>query len=310
MHMENNTILEVKNVSVLMKDRFLVQDASFSLEKGSCLGIIGEDQSGKTSLIKAISGSLPISDGQVLFDGVDIQENPDVLKEISICLDPPVFFKYQSVYDNISFLLSLTGTVNRKKIMAVLDRFHLSSKKNKKVYSLSYYEKKLMALALAFITEPTLLILDEPFKNLPEGSIRTIDMYLEELRSKGVTLILTSQNFEQLEDECDNYLFMQDRKVVNILAASECEEKSDIKPYAFIKVKYPHYCGKLIMENFNLKVKLLGQKVVFEANEDTTAEIVKFFTKAKLSVYSAGYLTRKSEKIFANLAPYFKEDKQ
>ena len=308
--MENNTILEVKNVSVLMKDRFLVQDASFSLEKGSCLGIIGEDQSGKTSLIKAISGSLPISDGQVLFDGVDIQESPDVLKNINICLDPPVFFKYQSVYDNISFLLSLAGDVSRKKIMAVLDRFHLSSKKNKKVYSLSYYEKKLMALALAFITEPTLLILDEPFKNLPEVSIRTIDMYLEELRSKGVTLILTSQNFEQLEDECDNYLFMQDRKVVNILSASECEEKSDIKPFAFVKVKYPHYCGKLIMENFNLKVKLLGQKVVFEANEDTTAEIVKFFTKTKLSVYSAGYLTRKSEKIFANLAPYFKEDKQ
>ena len=166
-----------------------------------------------------------------------------------------------------------------------------------------------MALALAFITEPTLLILDEPFKNLPDSSIKIIDRYLDELKSKGVTLILTSKTYDQIEDDCDNYLFMQDRKIVNILTAKECEEKTVVKSCAFIQVKYPHYCGKLVMENFNLKVKLLGQKVVFEANEDTTAEIVKFFTKAKLSVYNAGYLSRKSEKIFANLAPYFKEER-
>ena len=61
--MENENLLEVKNVSVLMKDRFLVQDASFSLKKGSCLGIVGEDGSGKTSLIKAIAGAIAISDG-------------------------------------------------------------------------------------------------------------------------------------------------------------------------------------------------------------------------------------------------------
>lgn len=307
--MENENILEVKNVSVLMKDRFLVQDASFSLKKGSCLGIVGEDGSGKTSLIKAISGAIAISDGQILFDETDIQSNPDVLKQINISLDPPVFFKYQTVYDNLSFLISLTQEVSKREIMSVLDRFHLASKKNKKIYTLSYYEKKLMALALAFITKPKLLILDEPFKNLPKASIRIIDRYLEELKSEGVTLIITSKNFEQLEDECENYLFMQDRKVVNILSAKECEEKSDIKPFAFIKVKYPHYCGKLIAENFNLNVKILGKRVVFEANEDTTAEIVKFFTKSKLAVYQAGYLTKKSEKIFANLAPYFKEER-
>lgn len=307
--MENKNILEVKNLSVLMKDRFLVQDASFSLKKGSCLGIVGENRSGKTSLIKAISGSLPISDGQVIFDGQDIQENPEVLRQISISLDPPVFFKFQTVMENITFLSSLFGDVDKKKILAVLDRLHLSGKKNKRVLFLSYYEKKLMTLALAFINEPKLLILDEPFKSIPAASAKIIDLYLEELRAQGTTLILTSKNYEQIEEECDAYMFMQDRKVISILSEKECSEKSEIKPFAFVEVKFPHYCGKLIMENFNLDVKLLGKKVVFEATEDVTAEIVKFFTKAKISIYKAGYLTRKSEKIFSNLAPYFKEEK-
>lgn len=306
--MENEDILVVENVSVLMKDRFLVQDASFTLKKGKCLGIVGEDQSGKTSLIKTISGSLPISDGNVFFDGQDIQQNPEILREIGICLDPPVFFKFQSVMENICYLSSLYGNLDKNKITNVLGKFHLLDKKNKKVLFLSYYERKLMALALAFINQPKLMILDEPFKSLPIASAKTISLYIEELQSKGTTIIMTSQNYEQIEDECDEYMFMQDRKIIDILTQKECEKQSGVRPFAFVKVKYPHYCGKLIIEHFNMRVKILGKRVIFEADEDTTAEIVKFFTKSKLVIYGAGYLTRKSEKIFANLAPYFKEE--
>lgn len=306
--MENEIILEVKNLSVLIKDRFLVQDASFSLKKGSCLGIVGEDQSGKTSLIKTISGSLPISDGTVIFDGKDIKENPEAIRNIGICLDPPVFFKFQSVMDNMIYLSSLAGTTDKEKINRVLEKFHLENKKKKKVLHLSYYEKKLMALALAFVNEPKLLILDEPFKSLPLKSAKTIARYIEELLQKGTTVIITSRNYEQIEDECDEYIFMQDRKITKILNQKECEKYSKTKPCAFIKVKYPHYCGKLVINNFHLKVKILGKRVVFEADESTTAEVVRFFTKAKLPVYGAGYLTRKSEKIFASLTPFFKEE--
>lgn len=307
--MENQNILIVEHLSVLIKERFLVKDVSFSMSKGECLGIVGEDGSGKSSLIKAITGSLPISDGVVKIDNVDIKENSSILNQVGICLDPPVFFKFQSVIENMEYLCALSGHNDKNKILDVLEKFNLFDKRKKKVFSLSYYERKLMALALAFINEPKLLILDEPFKSLPIKSIQTLRYYVQQLREKGTTIIITSRNYDSLEEQCDRYMFMVDRQVKEILDRKDCEKYSTLKTYAFVSVKYPHYCGKLIAENFDMKVKLFGNKVLFDANEDTTAEIVRFFTKNKLSVYGAGYLNRKGEKILANLAPYFKENK-
>lgn len=306
--MENEIVLRVENLSVLIKERFLVKDASFSMAKGDCLGIVGEDGSGKTSLIKTITGSLPISDGKVQICGQDIQEHPEVLFKTAISLDPPVFFKFQTLMQNMEYLCALSGHFDRQKVLNVLNKFHLADKMKKKVLFMSYYEKKLMALALAFINEPTLLILDEPFKSLPVANVQNIKRYIQELRENGTTLIITSKNYDGIEDMCDNYMFMADRKITEILPRKECEKYSTAKTFAFVSVKYPHYCGKLIKNEFNLDVKLFGKKVLFEADEDTTAEVVKFLTKSKLAVYSAGYLNRKSEKILANLAPYFKEN--
>lgn len=306
--MDEQKVLVVDDLSILIKERFLVKNVSFSLDQGNVLGIVGEDKSGKTSLIKALVGSMPISDGKIYIYGQDIQENPGVLNEVGICLDPPVFFKFQSVLENIKYLSSLTGKYNKQKVFDVLEKFHLKDKANKKVKALSFYERKLMALALAFINEPKLLILDEPFKSLPVKSIQKIGDYIQELREKGISIIMTAKKYDSLENRCDLYMFMADRHIVEILPRKDCEKYSNSRTYAFVEVKYPHYCGKLIMQQFGFKVKLMGKRVLFEADEEKTADIVKFFTRNKLSVYGAGYINSKSERIFASLTPYFKEN--
>ena len=88
--MEN--ILQVENLSVIIKERFLVKNVSFSVQSGECVAIIGEDGSGKTSLMKAITGSLPISEGTIYFNNQNITFSRQNLQNIGISLDPPVFF--------------------------------------------------------------------------------------------------------------------------------------------------------------------------------------------------------------------------
>lgn len=303
-----NKILEVKNLTVMIKERFLVKNASFSMNEGECLGIVGEDKSGKTSLLKAISGSLPITDGYVFVDNKDIMKDSKILSEISICLDPPVFFKFQSVMGNMEYLSLLKKNVTRGQIIQVLNQFGLAHKMKRKVLWLSYYEKKLMALALAFLTKPKILLLDEPFKGLPADKIAHLKENINLISAQGTSVVISSRILEHLEDVCDNFIFMEDRKIKEILTAKECQKFSSNHTYAFVSVKYPNYCGKLIIENFNLDVKIYGNKVLFLADEDETAEIVKFFTQKRIAVRKAGYLNRKSEKIFADLAPLFKED--
>lgn len=308
--MSENKILVVKDLTVLIKDRFLVKNINFSMESGECYGLIGEDKSGKTSLLKAIIGSLPISSGNVVVDGKDTIEHSEILKEVSICLDPPMFFKYQTIYENFKFLSGLNDKIDKESIIKVLNKFNLAHKLKTRVLFLSYYEKKLMALALAFLTKPKLLLLDEPFKALPPDSVDEIKKYIEEIRQQGTSVIISSRNLESIEDICDKFIFMENKEIKEILTNNQCHKFDTNKTYAFVSVKYPHYTGKLIIEKFNLKVKLLDNKVLFEADEDTVADIVKFITSNKIAIYKAGYLSKKSEKIFANLAPYYKEDEQ
>ena len=305
--MEN--VIEAKNLSVIIKDRFLVKNVYLTLKKGECVGVLGEDKSGKTSLIKAISGSLPIAPGQAFILGEDIYYNKKVLTKVSTCFDPPMFFKYQTVMDNMKYISSLSENNSKEKIIQTLKMFGIEKIKKTRIMFLPYYQKKLMALALAFLTEPEILLLDEPYKNLPPEPLKIVKNAIKAAQKKVTTIIITSQNIEQLENDCDRFVFMEERAIKSILDSSTVEEITDKNSYAFIKVKYPHYVGKLLIDNFKIKVKILGRRVLFNANEEETAKMVRFITKQNLAVYGAGYVTRKAEKIFAELTPYFKEEK-
>ncbi len=303
-------ILEVKNLTVMMRNMFLVKNVSFTMKKGECLGIVGENKSGKTSLIKAISGGLQISDGYVLLNGKDITVYPELVHKINVCLDPPSFFRHQTVKSNLEYLYFLSGHTQKNKVVEILKRFKLENKINTKVKDLSYFEKKLMSLALAFITKPTLLILDEPFKTLPEDLVTMVKHYINLVKQQGTHVIICGHKLEQIQDLCDRYLFMAERELKDILNNEQCEKLSQNQNFAFIWVKYPHYSGKLVMENYGLKVKILGHRILFEANEELTADIVRFLTQNKISIHRAGYFNRKAEEIFASLTPYFKEERE
>ncbi|MBE7075674.1 MAG: ABC transporter ATP-binding protein [Clostridiales bacterium] len=300
-------ILEVINLSVLIKDRFLVKNVSFSLEQGQCLAIVGEDRSGKTSVIKAITGSLPVTEGQIYFDGNDETKNTAHLKNVGVCLDPPVFFKYQSVYENLTYLTRFNDKLSKSDIVEALRKVGLAHKAKTKVLFLSYYEKKLMSLALAFLFQPKLLLLDEPFKNLPEDYCKMIKNHLKTLQLSGTSILISTQNLELVEDIAEKFILMENRQIREILDNKECENYLSDKNFAFVQVKYPNYVGKIVFEKFDLRVKLLGNKVLFDADEDQTAKIVKHLTLNKIPIFKAGFLNKKTEQIFANLTPYFKE---
>ena len=113
-----------------------------------------------------------------------------------------------------------------------------------------------------------------------------------------------------MEDFCDGFIFMENRSVVKVLSKEECDRLKEGPTYAFVEVKQPNYAGKLVSENFDLKVKLYENKVLFDANEDETAKIVRFLSKNQIEIYKAGFFNKKAEKIFANFAPYFKGEEK
>ena len=166
-----------------------------------------------------------------------------------------------------------------------------------------------MSLALAFLTKPKLLLLDEPFKSLSKKQCEIVKSQIKKLQEQGTAVVISTCTLEDVSDICSKYYFMENRQITKTVENTDVVEYLTDKEMAFVEVKYPHYVGKMIIESFNLHVKLLGNKVVFDADEDTLAKIVVELSGSKITVFKAGYLNSYAEKVLASLTPYFKEAK-
>ena len=302
------TILDIENLSVIIKERYLVKNVSLSVDEGEAIALVGGDGSGKTSLLKTITHSLPITEGNIFVCGRNVTEK-ESYSNVGISLDPPVFFKFQTVFNNLAYLTKISGNFDKIGILDALKAVGLERRAKVLVLFLSYAEKKLMSLALAFLTKPKLLLLDEPFKSLSKKQCEIVKSQIKKLQEQGTAVVISTCTLEDVSDICSKYYFMENRQITKTVENTDVVEYLTDKEMAFVEVKYPHYVGKMIIESFNLHVKLLGNKVVFDTDEDTLAKIVIELSGSKITVFKAGYLNSYAEKVLASLTPYFKEAK-
>lgn len=302
------TILDIENLSVIIKERYLVKNVSLSVDEGEAIALVGGDGSGKTSLLKTITHSLPITEGNIFVCGRNVTEK-ESYSNVGISLDPPVFFKFQTVFNNLAYLTKISGNFDKIGILDALKEVGLERRAKVLVLFLSYAEKKLMSLALAFLAKPKLLLLDEPFKSLSKKQCEIVKSQIKKLQEQGTAVVISTCTLEDVSDICSKYYFMENRQITKTVENTDVVEYLTDKEMAFVEVKYPHYVGKMIIESFNLHVKLLGNKVVFDTDEDTLAKIVVELSGSKITVFKAGYLNSYAEKVLASLTPYFKEAK-
>lgn len=302
------TILDIENLSVIIKERYLVKNISLSVDEGEAIALVGGDGSGKTSLLKTITHSLPITEGNIFVCGRNVTEK-ESYSNVGISLDPPVFFKFQTVFNNLAYLTKISGNFDKIGILDALKAVGLERRAKVLVLFLSYAEKKLMSLALAFLTKPKLLLLDEPFKSLSKKQCEIVKSQIKKLQEQGTAVVISTCTLEDVSDICSKYYFMENRQITKTVENTDVVEYLTDKEMAFVEVKYPHYVGKMIIDSFGLHVKLLGNKVVFDTDEDTLAKIVVELSGSKITVFKAGYLNSYAEKVLASLTPYFKEAK-
>lgn len=302
------TILDIENLSVIIKERYLVKNVSLTVDEGEAIALVGGDGSGKTSLLKTITHSLPITEGNIFVCGRNVTEK-ESYSNVGISLDPPVFFKFQTVFNNLAYLTKISGDFDKIGILDALKAVGLERRAKVLVLFLSYAEKKLMSLALAFLAKPKLLLLDEPFKSLSKKQCEIVKSQIKKLQEQGTAVVISTCTLEDVSDICSKYYFMENRQITKTVENTDVVEYLTDKEMAFVEVKYPHYVGKMIIESFNLHVKLLGNKVVFDTDEDTLAKIVVELSGSKITVFKAGYLNSYAEKVLASLTPYFKEAK-
>lgn len=199
--MEN--AIEVRGVNKSFGDEHVLKDVTHSFEKGRIHGIVGNNGSGKTVLMKCICGFLRPDTGEIYVNHRQVGRETDFPEDIGIIIETPGFLPHLSGVQNLKILASLQRKANDRTIRAVLEQVGLDPDMKKPVGKYSLGMRQRLGLAQALMEDPGLLILDEPLNGLDKHGTQHIRGVIRGLREEGKTVILASHNQTDIDELCD-----------------------------------------------------------------------------------------------------------
>jgi lipooligosaccharide transport system ATP-binding protein len=202
-----------------------VNSIDFEISEGECFGFLGPNGAGKTTVMGIIYCFMPPSSGEVKVFGLDVREEPSRIKsKLGVMpqdnnLDPDL-----SVFENLQVYaryFDIPGRESSEHAGELLDFVELREKSNVNIKDLSGGMKRRLLLARSLINNPGLLVLDEPTTGLDPHSRHSVWGRLNQLKSRGITLILTTHYMEEAEKICDRVAIMDSGRIVSIDSPSE-----------------------------------------------------------------------------------------
>ena len=172
-------------------------------ETGKIHGIVGNNGSGKTVMMKCICGFLRPDEGHVFVNGLEVGKDIDFPEDMGIIIETPGFLPGVTGMKNLKLLASLRGIADDRRIRQTIERVGLDSELRKPVSKYSLGMRQRLGIAQAIMEDPSLLILDEPFNGLDKHGVAKIRSLIKELRAEGKTILLASHNQADIDELCD-----------------------------------------------------------------------------------------------------------
>lgn len=172
-------------------------------ETGKIHGIVGNNGSGKTVMMKCICGFLQPDEGHVFVNGQEVGKDIDFPEDMGIIIETPGFLPGVTGLKNLKLLASLRGIADEKRIRQTIERVGLDPGLKKPVSKYSLGMRQRLGIAQAIMEDPSLLILDEPFNGLDKHGVAKIRSLIKELRTEGKTILLASHNQADIDELCD-----------------------------------------------------------------------------------------------------------
>ncbi len=234
-------ILKCENLKKIIKNKTLVENISFSANKGDIIGLVGPNGAGKTTIIKLILGLIKLTEGKVLINGYDIQNDfVNAINKVGAIVENPDLYMYLSGYDNLKLTANNYRNITKERINEVIKIVGLEQRIKDKVSTYSLGMRQRLGIAEAIINNPELLILDEPTNGLDVEGIIEIRELIKELSSKGIAILISSHNLTEIDNLCNRIIAIKNGKIIVNETIEEFKqisngEKLDSIEEAFIK---------------------------------------------------------------------------
>ena len=207
-------MIQLQNVTKRIKENTVLDNVSYTFKSGFVYGLYGQNGSGKTMLLRAISGSINLDSGSIFIDGEKLHDKIEFPPETGIVIENMELLPECSAKRNIQMLAKIKNIADEKDIIFSLERVGLDPDSDKKVKKFSLGMKQRLNIAQAIFENQKIILLDEPTNALDEDAVQLIYKIIREEKSRGATIIVATHHKEDLKEVCDVILKIAEGKIV------------------------------------------------------------------------------------------------
>ncbi len=213
-------LLETRNLVKRYAGRAVVDHVSLHVGQGEIVGLLGRNGAGKTTTFRMVIGMVSPNEGRVIFDGVDITKIPmyqRARRGMGYLSQEPSIFQRLSVRDNLLAVLetmNLTKRQRQERADQLLDQFGLLRLAEQEARTLSGGERRKLEIARALITNPTMILLDEPFSGVDPITVEELQQEIAALKNRGISILLTDHNVRETLNVTDRSYIIDNGKVL------------------------------------------------------------------------------------------------
>lgn len=208
-------MIKIVNVTKKFGENKVLDDVNLIFEPGKIYGIQGKNGSGKTMLMRAISGLLSLNEGEVEVFGEVIGVDRDFPKSAGILIEHPGLLPEISGFENLKTVMSINKIVGDEEIKKAMSNFDLDPNSNLKVKKYSLGMKQKVGILMAILEKPQVVILDEPTNGLDEASVEKFKEMILNLKDDSRVIIVASHDREGLEEISDEIIKMELGRVIS-----------------------------------------------------------------------------------------------
>ena len=231
-------IITIDNVCKNYKAKKALDNVSLSIKQGELFGLLGVNGAGKTTLIKILCGLTRKTSGTITINNFNLDKEIDKIKEIiDISPQETSVANNLTVKENLEFFANIYNNNNTNTINEIVDIFNLNEVINQRAKTLSGGYKRRLSIAIALISKPKILFLDEPTLGLDVFARRELWNIIRKLQ-KDITIILTSHYLEEIENLCDRVAILSNGKLLKTGTIEELKQITNAQNFedAFIKL--------------------------------------------------------------------------
>lgn len=214
-------MLEIINGYKKYKNLEVLSDINLKFEDGKMYAIIGANGSGKSLILKALSGYNKLTSGKVLQNGNEIRKNNNYIENAGIIIENPVMVNEYTINENLEYLKKMSENSKDIDLDKWYKYFEIEEYKEKRFSELSLGTKQKVALIQAFMHNPQNILLDEPFNALDKKAVIKVKELLIEEKKKGKLIIIVTHINDEILEECDEVIELENGKASKITKGKE-----------------------------------------------------------------------------------------